>query len=94
MGRVRVGNSLLEPRPAFGRTVLVTFDPIQNLLSGINHKRRWIVAEEALAHIDDGLLGRGGGSLIDQSPDIMSDLHLVALLAKLLTKHPVVDLLP
>ncbi len=70
--RVRVGISdgLPQPRPAPGRAVLVAFDTVQRLLGRVEDKLWRVVAEEALAHVDDGLLGTCSSRLIDDSPAI------------------------
>lgn len=49
--------------------VLVALDLAQRLVSGIEDELRRVVAEETLAHVDDGLDGRGLSGLIDNRPD-------------------------
>jgi hypothetical protein len=50
--------------------ILVALDPSQRLVGSVEDELRWVVAKEALAHVHDGLDGRGLGSFIDDGPDI------------------------
>jgi len=65
---VGIGEGLLQARAPLGGRVLVALDPVKSLLGGIKNKVWRVVAEESLAHVDDGLLGRGGRSLVDDGP--------------------------
>ena len=53
------------------RRVLIAFDPIEGLLCSIENKGRRVVAEEALAHVDNGLI-RCRCGLINNGPDILT----------------------
>jgi hypothetical protein len=47
---------------------LVAVDFGESFLGGIDDELGWIVAKEALSHVDDGLLGRCCGALIYDGP--------------------------
>lgn len=66
--RIGLRDGLLQPGAALGGRVLVAVDPVEGLLGGVEDEVGRVVAKEALAHVDDGLLGRGGGGLIDDGP--------------------------
>jgi hypothetical protein len=40
-------------------------------MGSVEDELRWVVAKEALAHVHDGLNGRGLRSLVDDRPDIL-----------------------
>lgn len=65
---VGIGKGLPQPRAALGGRVLIALDPVEGLFGRIQDEVWGVVAEEALAHVDDGLLGGGGGGLVDDGP--------------------------
>lgn len=54
--------------PHLCRRVLVALDLSQRLSSSLKNKLGRVVAEEALAHVDDGLDGRGERGFVDDGP--------------------------
>jgi len=54
----------------FCRRVLVALDPSQRLVCSVEDELRWVVAKEALAHVDDRLDRRGLRGLVDDGPDM------------------------
>ena len=68
VGRVRIGNGLLQAWSSLGRAVLIALHPVEGLLGCIEDEIWWVVAKEALAHVHDRLNGRGSGSFIDDGP--------------------------
>jgi hypothetical protein len=50
--------------------ILVALDPSQCLVGSVEDEMRWVVAKEALAHVHDGLNGRGLRGFVDDGPDI------------------------
>lgn len=65
---VRISDGLLQSRPPLGEGVLVAFDPVQCILCSIQDELGWVVAEEALAQVDNGLVGGGYRRLVDNGP--------------------------
>ena len=65
---VGLGEGLPQAWAALGGRVLVAFDAVEGLLGGVEDEVWRVVAEEALAHVDDGLPGRGGSGLVDDGP--------------------------
>jgi len=59
------------PITYFGRRVLVAVYAIECAFGRINDKRRRVVAEEALTHVDHGFL-RGSCGLVDDRPESIS----------------------
>lgn len=74
MGSIGVRESLPQAWPPLGRGVLIALDPVEGVLGGLQDEVWRVVAKKALAHIDDGLLGRGSGGLIDDGPGSVSGL--------------------
>jgi hypothetical protein len=54
----------------FCRRVLVALDPSQRLVCSVEDELRWVIAKEALAHVDDGLDRRGLRGFVDDGPDV------------------------
>jgi hypothetical protein len=59
----------------FCRRILVTLDLSQRIMGSVEDELRWVVAKEALAHVHDGLNGRGLRSLVDDRPDIVDQFN-------------------
>lgn len=81
--RVGICNGLLEPRASLGVTVLVAVNTIQGFLGRIKKERGRVVAEEALSHIHNGLLGRGCRSFVNDRPCMHTSQNPAARLVKL-----------
>jgi hypothetical protein len=69
---IRFRQGLEQAWAAARRRILVAVDAIEGLLGGVEDEVRRVVTEEALAHVDDGLLGRCGGCLVDDGPATVS----------------------
>src|SRR3569833_1352689 len=85
--RVGIRDGRLQPRAPFGGTVLVADDAVERLLGGVQNELRRVVSIEALAHIHDGLLRRGGRSLVDDGPARTSARRWLYLVGMLPIRH-------
>lgn len=73
--------------------VLIALYFVERLLRCVDNKFRRVVAEETLTHVDDGLLGRCGGGLIDDGPAQQGQIKVCPVSHPVLslTKHPRAD---
>lgn len=78
IGRVGVGNGLLQPGPALGGRVLVAFHPVERIFGCVEDELGRVVSEKALSHVDDGLFGRRRSRLVDDGPGPLSSQQLAS----------------
>ena len=69
---IGVCNSLSQTGSAFGMGVLVVGDFVVGVFGGLDDEGRGVVAEEALAHVHNGLFRTRCGGFVDDGPDVFA----------------------